>query len=400
MSRALSFLAVLSALLCALSVFGLGPVAVRPAFAAEAAIMDAPRSYWKARRGGLQLRLRLSHGVPYRVAFLENPVRLVLEFEALDLPDAPKTPKPAKGITEQRLYDLVPGVTRLEAELSDPMVLQSAGLRLGPDGQGAELDLALVPSDAVGFAVAVANSPDLTHAILDQPRGAGAHEKLHIVLDPGHGGLDSGAEHGGIREADLVLEFAQELQQLLRDTTDFEVSLTREDDSFVSLRDRMSIARKAEADLMISLHADAVTVGTATGATVHVLGEKDQARASSYLTARMARDDLVQGADLRQTEDAVAAALMDLARSDAAPKSRDFAAALLYSLRELELPLYKKPLKQANFVVLRAPDMASVLFELGFLSNPEDRARLVDPAFRHDLALAVRAALLQWNSQG
>jgi len=229
------------------------------------------------------------------------------------------------------------------------------------------------------------------------PRQTG-DRPLVVVLDPGHGGIDPGAERDGVIEADLILTFARELKEILLRTGDFKVELTREGDVFVPLEARVSFARQARADVFISLHADALVVGRATGSTVYTLSDTATDLASQKLAERHDRGDLLAGVDLRNQDDVIAKVLMDLARTETAPRSQKLAGALVAGLRDT-VGVRKRPHLSAGFSVLKAPDIPSVLLELGFLSSPRDLKRLRDPDWRNSAAIGIRDGLQAWARQ-
>ena len=216
-----------------------------------------------------------------------------------------------------------------------------------------------------------------------------------VVLDPGHGGIDPGAERDGLRESDLMLTFAFELREALR-RAGFEVVLTREEDVFVSLDARVRVARAAGADVFLSLHADALPDGGAAGATVYTLAEEASDAASAALAERHDRADLLAGVDLTGQDDLIARVLMSVARTETTPRSERLADALVARITERTGRMHRRPHQWAGFSVLRAPDIPSVLVELGFMSNPRDLANLQDPAWRAGFAAAVVAALQDW----
>jgi N-acetylmuramoyl-L-alanine amidase len=218
------------------------------------------------------------------------------------------------------------------------------------------------------------------------------------VLDPGHGGIDPGAERDGYREADLMLTFAQELRDILVRAGNFEVILTRDDDSFVPLETRVSIAQAVSADVFISLHADALAEGRAEGATVYTLAERASDDASRKLAERHDRDDLLAGVDLSDQDDVIANVLLDMARTETHPRTLRLADALVGRF-QASVGMHKRPHLKAGFSVLKSADVPSVLLELGFLSSPSDREKLLDPAWRSKAAQAVRTALDSWVTE-
>lgn len=358
------------------------------------------------RRGRIELSIAMSQPVPWRVFTLDDPARVVLDFSELDWTGA--DPDALAGEAERidalavGLYR--PGWSRMVLELARPMAVTSAAMQTGPDG--AVLRLRLGDTDAESFAAKAGAPPS---AVFRTTEGAalpgeegdaqGGAGPLRVVLDPGHGGIDPGAERGGVREKDLMLTFARELKEVLLRGGNVEVILTRESDVFVPLETRVSIARRARADVFISLHADALAEGRAHGATVYTLADEASDEASAKLAERHDRADLLAGVDLSQTDDAVAMVLMDMARTETAPRSEALAADLVEGIYAATQSTYKTPRMQAGFSVLKAPDIPSVLIELGFLSSPSDRKKLTDPNWRRQAALGIRDALLYWTIQ-
>jgi N-acetylmuramoyl-L-alanine amidase len=351
--------------------------------------------------GGVDVTLTLSQPVPWRVFTLDDPRRLVVDLSEVDWRGAGLTlPGLGGAITELRAGAPMPGWSRLIMDLSAPLVVTEAAMATS-DGGPARLTLRLSPTTGPEFAARSGPPPSLAaeagpvptvDAVPRRDRGA-----LTVVLDPGHGGDDPGAERGGVREADLMLTFAQELREVLV-RAGVRVALTRESDVFVPLDQRVARAGEAGGDLFISLHADALAEGRATGATVYTLSHSGVAAAARALAERRDRDAMIAGVDLTGKDDRVAGVLMDLARADTAPRSDALADAIVDSLKSAVVGLHKRPRNEGGFAVLIAPDMPSVLIELGFLSSPRDRARLTDPHWRAGAAAAIRDAILTWDA--
>ncbi len=350
--------------------------------------------------GGVEIRLALDRPVPWRVFTLDAPPRLVLDFSEVDWSGLSVEALDAPGLGEIAMGRFRPGWSRMVATLETPLVVESAAMSTGQEG--ALVTVRLAPSDAKGFA-ARAGAPAsalfrLPEPVRDlpPPRSRQRGDRpLRVMLDPGHGGIDPGAEREGLREADLMLSFARELAEVLR-RAGMEVSLTREADEFVPLEMRQSLARAAGADVFLSLHADALAQGRARGATVYTLAETASDVASALLAERHDRADLLAGLDLSAQDDVVADVLMDLARLETQPRSERLADAIVAALGRSIRNLHKHPRGHAQFSVLKAPDIPSVLIELGFLSDPRDRRRLADPGWRRKAALAIRDALVEW----
>ncbi len=345
-------------------------------------------------RDGVEVALALTQAVPYRIFTLDAPMRVVVDFrevafdanlDALD--QSNKVAAVAGGAFR-------PGWSRLVIELAEPMAVETAGLEtdLNEGDAVVRLELAAVSEEA--FA-AGAGSPDTQDVIAQavQPDDG----RMVVVLDPGHGGVDPGAQRDGHDEADLMLQFAIELKEaLLRGGVD-EVVMTRTDDSFVSLPARVSIARKAGADAFISLHADALAEGRATGTTIYTLSEEASDKASAILAERQDRQDILAGVDLRAQDDQIATVLMDLARLETAPRTEMLASQLVIGLRNRLGKLHKRPRLKAGFSVLKAPDIPSVLIELGFMSSASDLDNLMDPVWRSQAAEGIVEAIDTWS---
>jgi N-acetylmuramoyl-L-alanine amidase len=355
-------------------------------------------------RRGLSVDLTLSQGVPYRVFTLDEPARLVMDFREVDW----------RGVTAEaldrseravalRMGGFRPGWSRMVVTLDGPYLPESVDLRVTPETGVAALEVMMRGAEAEAFAAA-AGAPDLPGWGVPsgglkaerRPRQRG-EDPLVVVLDPGHGGIDPGAEADGVAEKDLMLQFARELKEVLLRAGGLDVILTRSDDSFVSLERRVAIAHQVQADVFISLHADALSEGRAHGATVYTLSDSASDAASAALAERHNRADMLAGVDLRGSDDVVADVLMDLARMETQPRAERLAKAVRLSLAEYDLPLHSRPMRHAGFSVLKSPDIPSVLVELGFLSSALDRANLRDAAWRVRMAAALHDALAAWR---
>lgn len=353
---------------------------------------------------GTELRLDLSQGVPWRVFTLSDPNRLVLDFREVQWGAVEaRTLNKSARVAALRVGGYRPGWSRLVADLAEPLTVDTAALRTDPVTGAATLTVALVPADQAAFD-AVSGAPrdlrwDLPAAAEVEPLAPRDPDRLVIVLDPGHGGIDPGAENGAVNEADLMLTFARELQDVLRRAGGFDVILTRDGDYFVSLEARVARARDAGADVFISLHADALAEGEARGATIYTLSDEASDAASAALAERHDRDDLLAGVDLSQSDDRVANVLMSLARLQNAPRSDALARHMLDGIENAVGRVHKRPLRSAGFSVLKAADIPSVLLEVGFLSTEADLKNLQDPFWRQGMAAGIRDGLVAWRNE-
>ena len=358
---------------------------------------DPASSHVRDQGGGVDVVLSISQPVPWRVRVLDQPPRLILDFREVDWAGLEAMAKGSEAVTGLRAGVFRPGWSRLVMDLQGPMLVAQAGMVT----QGATaVHLVLTPASQAEFAAKAAEPEPQGWALPHPaalkpvpPRGKGP---LIVVLDPGHGGIDPGAERDGQSEARLMMVFARELKEVLLRDGGFLVVLTREDDTFVPLENRISIAHQAGAQVFLALHADALAEGEAMGATVYSLSDEASDAASSTLAERHNRDDLLAGVDLRQQDDLVAEVLMDMARTETQPRTGRLADALVKSIKAAGIKMHRQPHQEASFSVLKSPDIPSLLLELGFLSSANDLGRLMDADWRQKMALAVRDGLKAW----
>ena len=214
-----------------------------------------------------------------------------------------------------------------------------------------------------------------------------------VVIDPGHGGRDPGAGAGAIKEKDLTLKLAQEMRDELLRKGGVRVALTRDNDRFLSLTERSEIARRMGADLFISVHADSTEgVSGASGASIYTLSEKGTSDVAERIAARENSADFIGGVAIRQEDQTVSAILVDLSQRNAQGKSEEFARLILREARG-KVPFKDNSFQSAAFVVLKAPEMPSVLLESGYINNPSDLARLDSSDGRAALAGVVGQAV-------
>lgn len=217
--------------------------------------------------------------------------------------------------------------------------------------------------------------------------------KKVIVIDAGHGGMDPGAvSPGKVKEKDVVLAFALQLSRSLLATGRYEVVLTRDDDRFVTLAERVKIARSNQADLFVAIHADTVRGPSARGTTIYTLSETGSDQEAEALAQKENQADVIGGIDLGQQNSEVADILIDLALRESKGSAVLFSRVALSHLKG-KTTLTGVPLRSAGFVVLKAPDVPSVLIELGYLSSKEDEKNMISPVWRTNLAAALSQAV-------
>ena len=349
--------------------------------------------------------LHFSQGMPWRVFTLDAPARLVLDFQEVDWAGLEsETLVQSSRIASVNFGSYLQGWSRLVAELDGPMAVTAAALDIDADTQEAHLRLRLAPTSPEAFAER-AGAPrdprwDLPEpAAIETPAPRGDDDPLIVVLDPGHGGIDPGAEAEGTDEKTLMLTFARELRETLVRSGGYTVVMTRDDDHFVSLERRVALAHQAGADVFLSLHADSLADGLAHGATVHMLSREASDVASATLAERHDRADLLAGLDLSESDDEVTGVLLDLARQETQPRAEALARALVEGMRQTGAPMNRRPLRSAGFSVLKAADIPSVLIEIGFISSPRDLRNLRDPVWRIAMAGAIRNGLDAWRRE-
>jgi len=356
-------------------------------------------------RDGMRLQLGLSQGVPFRAFTLADPPRLVLDFREVDWRGVdPRLIDRAERARAVRVGGFRPGWSRMVVDLAGPYAVGTATATTDRETGAATIEVVLTPVDESTFA-ALSGAPPLPgwehETAKAQPAVRRARQtgdaRLLVVLDPGHGGIDPGAERDGHSEKALMLQFARELREALLRAGGFEVVLTREADEFVSLERRVALAHEAGADIFLSLHADALSEGRAHGAAVYTLSDSASDAASAAMAERHNRANILAGVDLSESDDVVADVLIDLSRLETQPRSDNLARAIGLGIEAQGLPLHPRPLRRAGFSVLKSPDIPSVLIELGFLSSDRDRDNLLDPDWRARMAAGIRDALIAWR---
>jgi N-acetylmuramoyl-L-alanine amidase len=285
------------------------------------------------------------------------------------------------------------GKSRLVVDLAGPARIEKAAIEAGAGGTK-RLVLALAPSDATTFRDHVAQQQPAEPAAAARGSEAPVSAKPVIVLDPGHGGIDGGANGiNGTLEKTLVFDFAQMLRHRLEAGGQYRVVMTRDSDVFVSLKDRVRLAREAGAQLFVSIHADTLAESSdVTGATVYTLAE----RASDAEAARVAEKenaaDAVAGLPNEADSSDVSDILFELTRRETRTYSHLFSRTLVNYLKAAA-KLNKNPQRSAGFKVLRAPDFPSVLLEIGYLSNQSDIMALQSTDWRDKTTAAMALAI-------
>ncbi|MGB3246375.1 MAG: N-acetylmuramoyl-L-alanine amidase [Sulfitobacter sp.] len=350
--------------------------------------------------GKTQITVSLSQGVPFRVFLLNEPARLVVDFREADWsgvkPDA-LLAEPGR-IGAIRFGAFKTGWSRLVADLAEPMVPLEIGMPVDEVSGAARLKIVLKTADEADFAKAAGApvDPTWTEALVEVPAAPRQDNGFVVMIDPGHGGVDPGAERDDVTEKELMLSLGRALAESLR-RAGVTALLTRDDDVFVALETRVALAHRAGADVFLSLHADALSQGGAKGATVYTLSDEASDSATAHLAARHNRSDIIAGVDLTGSDDQVASVLLDLARQETEPRSAALAKSLVAGMTQAGGPMNRRPSRFAGFSVLKSADIPSVLIEVGFLSSKRDLANLRDPVWRAVMVDAMATAILGWR---
>jgi len=346
-----------------------------------------------------RLIVDLSHKVEIRAFTLANPYRVVLDMPQVTFQFPSKAGEVGRGLIKAFRFGLVmQGGSRMVIDLARPAQVDMAFVLGAANDQPARLVLHLTATDREAFMRSVAlesRAPEGSKPQTPPETKVNGDSRPLVVIDPGHGGIDNGTRAAsGEMEKTIVLEFSSLLRDKIEKTGKYRVLMTRTDDTFVALGDRVQFARARQAALFISIHADALRrrEGDAQGATVYTLSE----RASDARAARLAeaenQADVIAGLDLSAEEKDVAGILIDLARRETKTFSVQFAHTVVETLKNATR-LHQHPLKSARFVVLKAPDVPSVLVELGYVSNRADLKSLISTEWRDRTAESIVRAI-------
>lgn len=348
-----------------------------------------------------RLIIDLAAKTEFALVSLSEPDRIAIDVRAATFSVPEPSGKPAgegNMISDYLVEQAAPDRVRTMLTLSAPAQVQQAYVLDPFEGQPARLVVDVIPATAEEFAANVARdaaaSGTATPPVTADSTPAGGSElpiatRPLVVIDPGHGGIDSGAETAdGIKEKDIVLSFALKLQELLVSSGRFDVALTREDDTFLRLEERVALARTNKADLFISLHADSFQQPEIRGASVYTRDENATDVLDKVLADNENKTDIIAGFAMPQMAPEVVDILLDLMRREMRHQSFVAAQAIVHQL-EPSVELRRFPVRQADFLVLQAPDVPSVLLELGFLSNADDMANLLQGEWQDRTADAL-----------
>lgn len=383
--------------------------ALRPAF--DAAVPAMPQAS-DARVAGDEEKTRfildLSEKVEVSAFTLSDPYRVILDLPEIEFGFSADAGLTGRGLVAGWRYGLFArGRSRIVLDVSEPVAIESAFVLPPSEGQPARLVVDLSKTTAEAFraelvrtaaARAEANEVPLVKADRLPPPDEISGRPV-VVLDPGHGGIDAGTNTPeGVVEKDVVLKFATDVKALLEASGKVEVVMTRDDDSFVALGERVRFARDRRANLFVSIHADSVKQDFVRGATVYTNAERATDADAAALALKENAADQVAGLEDDAEKDEIMTILADLTRRET--KSFSLAAADTF-VRELSsaTQMIRNPHRAASFIVLRAPDVPSVLVEIGYLSNADDAKLLTSDDFRGRMSRAVADSILHFFSR-
>ncbi len=322
--------------------------------------------------------------------FKAGTSRVVLDLAAPAKVVQVKYLEPSDGLPLRLLVDLKPSDERAFQATAKTTLFASVESHVVTDPSPAPVDAKSQPVDPGSKQKQAAN------ALPQTPGGEAAAKKTKkkplIVIDPGHGGIDPGAIGINAMEKNVTLAVAKSLKKQLLATGQFRVVLTRNTDVFIPLRDRFKIAREQQADLFISLHADSHPSGKARGASVYTLSETASDSEAEALATKENKSDVIAGVDLSNESEVVSGILIDLAQRETTNLSSRFATMLVNELKSDTLMLEHSH-RFAGFAVLKAPDVPSILLEMGYISSDQDEKLLTDVDYQKKLAKSISRAI-------
>ncbi len=359
-----------------------------------------------AESGKTRFVLELTEAPSYRIFSLPDPYRVVIDLPALNWRLPTDRDSWHKGAISAMRFGLFSPVTsRVVLDLTEPVSVDKAFTLVPSNGTNHRLVVDLIPISRAAFLLPAERQlkaseqplPRVSEAALptvpDRPK---EDARPTIVIDPGHGGIDPGATGvAGTLEKNLMLSYATEVRRQLEATGRFRVVLTRDSDVFLSLRDRVKVAQESDADIFLSLHANTHSKTSVRGASVFALSEKASDAEAAALATKENKADIIAGVDLSDQTDVISMILIDLAQRDTMNQSTRFGRQLIGQL-EGEIRLVKNPNRSAGFVVLKSPDVPSLLFEIGYMSNKEEEKILLTKKHKGRISAAIVRAIVKY----
>lgn len=335
---------------------------------------------------------------------LRAPYRMVIDLPETKFALDPKNMRATGLVKEVRYGYLDEGNSRIILSTRGPFVVDRVDVLANEDG-GYRVVADISAASEQAFNAALATQSVTTGSTQATPKSdrvgqpvAKPAKRFTVVIDPGHGGIDGGAEGlNGTVEKMVTLTFANELRDKLASVGAYDVYMTREADEFLRLDDRVRIARQHDADLFISIHADTINVKGIRGATVYTVSDTASDEEAQALADRENLSDQLAGVAIEEENRQVADILIDLIRRETHAFSIRFARSLVGELAT-SVGLIKNPHRSAGFKVLKAPDVPSVLVELGYLSNAKDEEQLLSAEWRGKAAISIANAVAAFSA--
>ncbi len=341
----------------------------------------------------------------YKVFLLTDPQRLVVDVENVEVSGKIETTHENNNLISSTRIGSLENGKRIVFDLRKPVTVKKAfmlppqsdfGWRFVVDVELAserEFSSRVGISNALGNDNAVKNKTSSSRSQAKaEPSGAKSSKKI-IVLDPGHGGQDPGAiGYSGVYEKNITLAMAKELKEILESCGKYKVYLTRNKDIFIPLRERVQIARRYEADLFLSIHADSAVNRKATGLSVYTLSETASDKEAAALAERENKADVIAGLNFAEHSKEVSDILINLAQRETMNRSSEFATFMVQEMRK-SVKLVDNTHRFAGFAVLKGPDIPAVLLEMGYLSNRNEERLLKQKDYRRKLASSTRKAM-------
>ena len=332
----------------------------------------------------------VSRPVQHEVFVLSDPERIVIDFSNTRLAIKTLPPVPDSNRLLQRLRSATRNKTNLRMVLDLNTVVRPKSFMLRPNGDyGHRLVIDLIAADA---------KPTPSNSSLT-PRplpGRKRSRDVIVVVDAGHGGEDPGAiSINGLYEKNIVLQIAKRLAEMIDNQKDLRAVLVRDGDYYIGLRKRMESARHHQADLFISIHADSARNRRAQGAGVYILSITGaSSEAARWLAKKQNAADLIGGVSLDDKEETIASVLLDLSQTATGEASAKIGVQVLKALNSQIGKIHKQHVERAGFMVLKSPDIPSILVEAGFLSSRKDESRLRSAKGQHEVAKAILSGIL------
>jgi N-acetylmuramoyl-L-alanine amidase len=378
---------------------------------AKDAIISAARIFGTMQ--STRFEAEISSSVGFSATAVKGPYRVIIDLAdvSFDLPAG--AGRKAGGLISSFRYGLVEDrKSRIVLDVSGPVLIGKSQVIPAKGKKPARIVVEILPTTPENFKTTfelehqMPNAPEaseqtaaITPAPALPPKTIEDDKRKVIVIDPGHGGIDPGAiSHKKTKEKDVVLAYGQALRDALQQSANYKVILTRDNDQFISLEERVNIARENKADLFIAIHADTVDEKDVRGTTLYTVSDKATDAEAEALAQKENRADVIAGIDLGNQTKTVSDILINLAQRESKNQALYFAKKAVAKLQPYAR-FTGKPVRSAAFVVLKAPDVPSILVELGYLSSVEDENLLNSVDWRNNMAIAMAHAVDDYFSR-